>query len=70
MELTGALITCPYLAAAAAAAKSLQLCPTLRPQTRQPTRLPRPWDSSGKHTGVGCGGDIKSAASKKVLSQV
>ena len=27
---------------AAAAAKSLQSCPTLRPQRRQPTRLPRP----------------------------
>ena len=24
------------------------------PQRRQPTRLPRPWDSPGKHTGVGC----------------
>ena len=40
------------------AAKSLQLCPTLcdsvRPQRRQPTRLPRPWDSPGKNTGVGC----------------
>ena len=41
----------PY---AAAAAKSLQLCPTLRPQRRQPTRLPRPWDSPGKNTGVHC----------------
>ena len=41
-------------AAAAAAAKSLQLCPTLRPHRRQPTRLPRPWDSPGKNTGVGC----------------
>ena len=40
--------------AAAAAAKSLQLCLTLRPHRRQPTRLPRPWDSSGKNTGVGC----------------
>ena len=40
--------------AAAAAAKSLQLCPTVRPHRRQPTRLPRPWDSSGKNTGVGC----------------
>ena len=39
---------------AAAAAKSLQSCPTLRPQRRQPTRLPRPWDSPGKNTGVGC----------------
>jgi len=41
-------------AAAAAAAKSLQSCPTVRPQRRQPTRLPRPWDSPGKNTGVGC----------------
>ena len=38
-----------------AAAKSLQSCPTLcRPRRRQPTRLPRPWDSPGKNTGVGC----------------
>ena len=72
------------LAAAAAAAKSLQSClkktqllyvlyvlvvgiaicilePTcqflvdsLRPYRWQPTRLPRPWDSPGKNTGVGC----------------
>jgi len=42
------------LAAAAAAAKSLQSCPTVRPHRRQPTRLPRPWDSPGKNTGVGC----------------
>ena len=52
--------------AAAAAAKSLKSCPTLcdprdgspldsvRPQRRQPIRLPRPWDSPGKNTGVGC----------------
>ena len=39
---------------AATAAKSLQSCPTLRPHRRQPTRLPRPWDSPGKNTGVGC----------------
>ena len=38
----------------AAAAKSLQSCLTLRPHGRQPTRLPRPWDSPGKNTGVGC----------------
>ena len=37
-----------------ATAKLLQSCPTLRPHTRPPTRLPRPWDSSGKNTGVGC----------------
>ena len=41
-------------AAAAAAAKSLQSCPTLRPQRQQPTRHPHPWDSPGKNTGVGC----------------
>ena len=39
-------------AAAAAAAKSLQSCPTARPHRRQPTRLPCPWDSPGKNTGV------------------
>ena len=38
----------------AAAAKSLQSCPTLCSPRRQPTRLPRPWDSPGKNTGVGC----------------
>ena len=40
--------------AAAAAAKSLQSCPTLRSHRRQPTRLPYPWDSLGKNTGVDC----------------
>ena len=39
---------------AVAAANSLQWCPTLRPHRRQPTRLPHPWDSPGKNTGVGC----------------
>ena len=38
----------------AAAAKSLQSCPTLQPYRRQPTRLLHPWDSPGKNTGVGC----------------
>ena len=27
---------------------------SLRPHRRQPTRLPGPWDSPGKNTGVGC----------------
>ena len=27
---------------------------SLRPQRRQPIRLPHPWDSPGKNTGVGC----------------
>ena len=40
--------------AATAAAKSLQSCLTVQSHRRQPTRLPRPWDSPGKNTGVGC----------------
>ena len=48
------LDTINVYAAAAAAAKSLQSCPTLQPHRRQPTRLHRPWDSPGKNTGVGC----------------
>ena len=43
--------------AAAAGAKSLQSCLTLCDCSLpglQPTRLPRPWDSPGKNTGVGC----------------
>ena len=27
---------------------------SVRPHRRQPTRLPRPWDSPGKNTGVAC----------------
>ena len=27
---------------------------SVRPQRRQPTRFPHPWDSPGKNTGVGC----------------
>ena len=27
---------------------------SVSPHRRQPTRLPRPWDSPGKNTGVGC----------------
>ena len=38
----------------AAAAKSLQSCPTLCDLRRQPIRLHCPWDSPGKNTGVGC----------------
>ena len=37
------------LIVAPAAAKSLQSCPTLCP-----TRLPHPWDSPSKNTGLGC----------------
>ena len=35
-------------------AKSLQLCPTLRPYEPQPARPLCPWDPPGKSTGVGC----------------
>ena len=39
----------------AAAAKSLQLwSDSVRSHRQQPTRIPRPWDSLGKNTGVGC----------------
>ena len=39
----------------AAAAKSLQWCPTLYdPIDGTPPGYPRPWDSPGKNTGVGC----------------
>ena len=40
---------------AAAAAKSLQLCPPpVWPHRWKLTRLPCPWDSPGENTGVGC----------------
>ena len=40
---------------AAAAAKSLQSCPTLcDPIDGSPPGCPHPWDSPGKNTGVGC----------------
>ena len=39
----------------AAAAKPLQSCPTLcDPRDGSPPGSPRPWDSLGKNTGVGC----------------
>ena len=41
------------IALIAAAAKTLQACPTL-----QPIRLLRPWDLPGKSTGVGCHLDL------------
>ena len=41
-------------AAAAAAAKSLQSCPTLCDSIDGSPPGSRPWDSLGKNTGVGC----------------
>ena len=37
-----------------ATAKPCQSCPTVQRHRWQPTRLPHPWDSPGKNTGVGC----------------
>ena len=42
-----------YTAAAPAAVASV-VSNSMRPHRWQPTRLPRPWDSLGKNTGVGC----------------
>ena len=39
---------------AAAAAVTSVVSDPVQPQRRQPTRLPLPWDSPGKNTGVGC----------------
>ena len=39
---------------AAAAAVASVVAESVRPHRRQLTRLPRPWDSPGKNTGVGC----------------
>ena len=53
----GKILKCsdyPGSSDAAAVAKSLQSCPTVRPHRSQPTRLPHPWDSPGKNTGVRC----------------
>ena len=46
----GLSCNCPLLVSAAAAAKSLQSCPTLCDSI---IRLPCSWDSPGKNTGVG-----------------
>ena len=46
---------------------------SVRPRRRQPTRLPHPWDSLGKNTGVGCHFLLKSLNVKvkvKSLSHV
>ena len=39
---------------AAAAAVISVMSDSVRPHRQQPTRLPCPWDSPGKNTGVGC----------------
>ena len=43
----------------------------MRPQRQQPTRLPHPWDSPGKNSGVGCHFLLQCAKVKvKSLSRV
>ena len=42
------------VAAAAAAAVASVVSNSVRPQRQQRTRIPCPWDSPGKNTGVGC----------------
>ena len=39
---------------ATAAAVASVVSNSVRPHRRQPTRLPRPWDTPGKNAGVGC----------------
>ena len=54
---SSSVMGCPFPSsvAAAAAAKSLQSCPTLcDPIDGSPPGSPRPWDSPGKNTAVGC----------------
>ena len=51
---------------AAAAAKSLQSSNSVQPQRRQPTRLPRAWDSAGKNTGM----KYYSAIKKNELAEI
>ena len=43
-----------YSVCYAAAAAALVMSDSVRPHRWQLTRLPRPWDSPGKNTGVGC----------------
>ena len=42
------------LATATTTAVASVVSDSVRPHRWQPTRLPRPWDSPGKNTGVGC----------------
>ena len=52
--------------AAAAAAKSLQSCPILCDPIDGSPQAPRPWDSPGKNTGVGCHCLLREAHSKNL----
>ena len=41
----------------------------VRPHRQQPTRLPRPWDSPGKNTGVGCHFLLQCVKSESEVAQ-
>ena len=41
---------------------------SVRPQRQQPTRLPRPWESPGKNTGVGCHFKALKSPVRKMLN--
>ena len=58
-----------YTVAPAAAAKFSVVSESLRPHRRQPTRLPRPWDSPGKNSGVGCHFLLQCMKVKKVTEK-
>ena len=45
---------CSNMYGPAGAANRSVVSDSVRPHGRQPTRLPRPWDSPGKSIGVGC----------------
>jgi len=44
----------PYLVCCCYCYVASVVSDSARPHRLQPTRLPRPWDSPGKNTGVGC----------------
>ena len=56
--------------AVAAAAESLQSCLPLCNTIEQPTRLPRPWDSPVKNTGVGYHFLLQNMKIKRNLSKI
>ena len=47
-------LSLPGINESAAAAVTSVVSDSVWPHRQQPTRLPRPWDSPGKNTGVGC----------------
>ena len=54
--LTGSILSTHIITSwhTAVASKLFLSSDSVRPHRRQPTRLPHPWDSPGKNTGVGC----------------